>query len=163
MRFFWSPKMGEHLLGAFPDVGSFGERRKLWKELEKGSGSVFHSDGTVELVMRRWSKLPALRGMQRCPEERGLCVVVPAPLSHLLLAACVGAGRAIVVVPQISSSSFSFEVFAFWIQQFFWMRRACFPSGDVPLSWFFSPVVQVVFWQGESGEHPHAPSPVRVL
>lgn len=63
--------MGEHLLGAFPDVGSFVECRKLWKELEKGSRSVFHSDGTVERVVRRWSKLPALRGMQRCPEEWG--------------------------------------------------------------------------------------------
>jgi len=100
--------MGEHLLGAFPDVGSFVECRKLWKELEKGSRSVFHSDGTVERVVRRWSKLPALRGMQRCPEEWGPCVVLLAPLSLLLLTACVGAGRAIMVVPTSFFQQFRF-------------------------------------------------------
>lgn len=57
-------EIGEHLLlGASPGVGSSGERRKLLKELEVSSGSVFHSDGTVELVARHWSELPALRGM----------------------------------------------------------------------------------------------------
>lgn len=44
-----------------------------------------------------------------------------------------------------------------------WGEKASFLLWVTVPSRFFSPVVQVVFRQGESREHPHTPSPLGVL